>query len=46
MVTAEWTPLEPDVLSEKVYVQGIGEVREFDVTGSDERFALVSVTKP
>ncbi len=43
MVTAEWTPLEPDVLSEKVYVQGTGEVREFDVAGSDEHFALVSV---
>jgi hypothetical protein len=46
MLTVEWTPLEPTVLSEKVYVQGTGEVREFDVTGSNEHFALVSVTKP
>ncbi|HEY6057236.1 MAG TPA: hypothetical protein VIV06_04350 [Candidatus Limnocylindrales bacterium] len=46
MITAEWTPLEPDVLSEKTYVQGIGEVNEFDVAGSNEGFQLVSVTKP
>ena len=43
MITAEWTPLEPDVLSEKAYVNGIGEVSESDVKGGDERFELVSV---
>lgn len=45
LVTAEWTPLEPDVLSEKFYVKGIGQVKEFDVAGGDEGTALVSVTK-
>ncbi|HEY3336316.1 MAG TPA: hypothetical protein VGK16_13875 [Candidatus Limnocylindrales bacterium] len=45
MTTAEWTPLEPDVLSEKAYVKGTGEVKEFDVAGSNEGFQLVNVTK-
>jgi hypothetical protein len=40
--TLEWTPLEPDVLSEKFYVQGIGEVRELDVVGGDERLELAA----
>ena len=44
MVTGEWTPLEPDVLSEKIYVKGVGQVKEFDVTGGDEVFELMSVT--
>jgi hypothetical protein len=43
LVTAEWTPLEPDVLSEKFYVKGLGMVKELDVAGSDEKNALVSV---
>ena len=43
LVTAEWTPLEPDVLSEKFYVKGIGMVKELDVAGSKELNALVSV---
>ena len=43
--TLEWTPLEPDVLSEKFYVEGIGEVRELDVVGGDERLELVA-SKP
>jgi hypothetical protein len=46
VVTAEWTPLEPDVLSEKVYVKGVGEVREADVKGGDEKFELVRTTTP
>jgi hypothetical protein len=46
MLTAEWTPLEPDVLSEKVYVKDVGEVREFDVAGSDEHFALEGIQNP
>lgn len=46
VVTAEWTPLEPDVLSEKVYVKGVGEVREADVKGGDEKFELVLTTTP
>ena len=43
IITAEWTPLEPDVLSEKAYAKGIGEVSESDVKGGDEKFELVSV---
>jgi len=43
LITAEWTPLEPDVLSEKAYANGIGEVSESDVKGGDEHFELVSV---
>jgi hypothetical protein len=43
LVTLEWTVLEPDVLSEKVYARGIGEIREADVRGGDEVFRLVDV---
>jgi hypothetical protein len=46
LLTAEWTPLEPDVLSEKTYVKGTGEVREADVAGGDETLELVKVVKP
>jgi hypothetical protein len=42
----EWTRLEPVVLSEKVYAPGLGIVRERDVAGGNETFALVSVTPP
>ena len=41
----EWTRLEPGVVSEKVYAPGLGIVRERDLSGGDERFALVSVTR-
>ena len=43
MLTAEWTPLEPAVLGEKVYVEGIGLVKELDVTGSHEVLELATV---
>jgi hypothetical protein len=43
LLTAEWSPLEPAVLSEKVYVPLIGEVREADVAGGRERFELRSI---
>ena len=43
MVTMEWTPLEPDVLSEKVYAQGVGLISESDVKGGKDRFELVSI---
>jgi hypothetical protein len=46
LLTAEWTRLEPDVLSEKYYVKGIGTVKEIDVTGGNEGLELVSVRKP
>ena len=37
-------PLEPAVFTEKVYVRGIGEVREADVAGGDEHLELASVS--
>ena len=43
MVTLEWTPLEPDVLSEKVYAMGVGLISESDVKGGKDRFELVSI---
>ena len=46
LLTAEWTPLEPSVLSEKAYVKGIGEVREADIAGGDEHLELVKVVQP
>ena len=45
LLTKEWTPLEPNVLDHKFYVQGIGTVLEQTVRGGSERNALVSFTK-
>jgi len=44
LLTKEWTPLEPDVLDHKWYVQGIGEVRELAVKGPKEELSLVSTS--
>ena len=41
--TFEWSRLEPRVVSTKFYAQGVGIVRERDVAGGDERFAVVAV---
>jgi hypothetical protein len=41
----EWSRLEPNVLSAKIYAPGLGIVRERDVSGGDERFDLVSVSR-
>ena len=41
----EWSRLEKDVISEKLYAPGLGIVRERDVSGGDETFVLVSVTR-
>jgi hypothetical protein len=43
LLTKEWTPLEPDVIDHKVYVRGVGMVKEETVKGGDERFVLVAV---
>jgi len=43
LLTKEWTPLEPDVIDHKLYVRGIGMVKEETVKGGDERAVLVSV---
>ena len=40
----EWTRLEPNVLSMKLYARGLGIVFERDVAGGTELFRLVSVT--
>jgi hypothetical protein len=41
--TAETTALEPDVLDNKYYVRGIGEVTEFSVKGPVEKLELIEV---
>jgi hypothetical protein len=42
LLTSEWTPLEPGVLDHKLYVRGVGTVREESVRGPVERNVLVS----
>jgi len=44
LVTAEWTPLEPNILTKKFYASGLGELREADVVGGDEKLELIKVT--
>ena len=44
MITGEWTRLEPNVLTEKAYAKGIGEIREADVAGGNEKQELVRTT--
>ena len=46
MLTMEWTPLEPNVVDHKYYVQGIGTVLEKTAKGPTERNTLLSVQKP
>ena len=41
--TAETTALEPDVLDNKYYVKGIGEVAELSVKGPQEALRLVEI---
>ena len=43
--TREWTPLEPGVVDRKLYVRGIGTVKELTVKGGDERVELVEVRR-
>jgi hypothetical protein len=38
--------LEPGVVDHKVYVRGIGTVREEAVKGGKERLVLISVRRP
>jgi hypothetical protein len=44
LLTKEWTPLEPGVIDHKLYVRGVGTVKEQAVTGGHELNVLVSVT--
>jgi hypothetical protein len=46
LLTKEWTPLEPAVLDQKLYVRGIGMVLEQSVKGPTERGELVQVRRP
>ena len=46
MSTKEWTPLEPRVRDRKTYRRGTGEISEETVKGGNERFTLVSVSRP
>lgn len=41
----EWTRLEPDVISMKLYAPGLGIVKERDVAGGNERFVLVAASR-
>jgi hypothetical protein len=40
--THEWTPLEPGIVDQKIYVRGIGTVKETTLKGPVERNVLVS----
>jgi hypothetical protein len=46
LTTKEWSPLEPGVRDRKVYRRGTGQVSEETVKGGNERFTLVSVSRP
>jgi hypothetical protein len=45
LLTEEWTPLEPGVIDHKLYVRGIGTVKEQTVKGGHELNVLVSVRR-
>jgi len=45
LLTKEWTPLEPGVIDHKLYVRGIGTVKEETVKGGSERNVLVAVRR-
>ncbi len=44
--TREWTPLEPGTLDQKIYVRGIGTVKETSLKGPVERNLLVARHMP
>ena len=46
MLVQETTPLEPGVVDHKIYVRGIGTVREATAKGGNETLQLVSVHRP
>jgi hypothetical protein len=43
-MTKEWTPLEPDVVENKYYAPGVGEVLAIMVEGGSERWELVDMS--
>jgi hypothetical protein len=46
LVTKEWSPLEPAVVTHKFYVRGLGAVRDVAVKGPAEELVLVKVQHP
>jgi hypothetical protein len=44
--TANWTPVEPAVLENKLYARGVGPVIEIDLSPDPSRADLISVTLP
>jgi hypothetical protein len=44
LVTEDWTPLEPDVVENKYYARGIGNVLEIHTQGGAGRIELISFT--
>ena len=44
VVIREWTPLEPDVVEEKTYAPGVGNILGADVKGSSTKVHLTSFT--
>ncbi len=45
LLTQETTRLEPGTLDHKLYVRGVGAVREQSIKGPSERLTLVSVSR-
>jgi hypothetical protein len=45
LLTKEWTPLEPKVIDQKIYVRGIGQVVEQTARGGNEHLVLVSLRR-
>jgi len=45
LLTREWTPLEPGLVERKLFVRGVGLVREHTVKGGDELNALVRIRR-
>lgn len=43
LVTKDWTPLEPNVLENKLYVPGVGLVMERSLSGPKEALELVGI---
>jgi hypothetical protein len=44
LVTEEWSPLEPDVVEEKYYAPGVGEVQAISVQGEQSKEELTAYT--
>ena len=42
LLIKEWSPLEPGLVDQKLYIRGIGTVLERNASGSSERLELVS----